>query len=126
MGFDAGMNGRYAWLRDTPDHGLAAHDGGPELIGDPVTRAPGQVLHAHASCWTDPPAIAADSVALLRQSVVAPWGEQRGSADDGVERGPADHDAGFAAFASAVRGSWLRGDRARVRSAGPVTSSRFA
>ncbi|MGW2102077.1 hypothetical protein ACWCPX_31140 [Streptomyces olivaceoviridis] len=217
-GYDAGMNGRYAWLQDTPDQclrgllrlrdllaatgvrprsvsllpdrdsrvlglaaaevlglpaepfapgradtvvvaydldGLAAHDGGPELVGELFARAPGQVLHAHACCWTDPPAVTPDSAALLHQSVVAPWGPQlRPSADGGVERGPADDrpeaeiaagitaadpspdpgdgdgpaddDARFAAFATAVRGTWLRGERARVRSAGPVPSSRFA
>jgi hypothetical protein len=135
--------------------GLAAHDGGPELVGDLFERAPGQVLHAHASCWTDPPAITADSVGLLHQSIVAPWAERlRQGADGGVEKGPADArpaaeiaagivaadpapdrgdgegpadtDAEFTAFATAVRGTWLRGDRARVRSAGPVPSSRFA
>ncbi|WP_189817911.1 hypothetical protein [Streptomyces olivaceoviridis] len=217
-GYGAGMNGRYAWLQDTPDQclrgllrlrdllaatgvrprsvsllpdrdsrvlglaaaevlglpaepfapgradtvvvaydldGLAVHDGGPELVGELVERAPGQVLHAHACCWTDPPAVTPDSAALLHQSVVAPWGPQlRGSADGGVERGPADDrpeaeiaagitaadpspesgdgdgpadgDTEFAAFATAVRGTWLRGERARVRSAGPVPSSRFA
>ncbi|UFR00600.1 hypothetical protein KBP30_05145 [Streptomyces sp. Go40/10] len=222
-GFDAGMNGRYAWLQDSPDlclrgllrlrtllsatgarprsvsllpdrdsrilglaaaevldlpaepfapgradtvvvaydlDGLAAHDGGPELIGELFDRAPGQVLHAHACCWTDPPAVTPDSAALLHQSVVAPWGEQlragaggrleRGPADDRPEAeiaaeitgadpaaaedgegdgngdGPADGDAGFTAFATAVAGTWLRGDRARVRSAGPVPGSRFA
>ncbi|MFI9808409.1 hypothetical protein ACIHEJ_29265 [Streptomyces sp. NPDC052301] len=217
-GFDAGMNGRYAWLQDTPAQclrgllrlrtllaaaevparsvsllpdrdsrilGLAAaqvlglpaepfaagradtvvvaydldrlsaHEDGPAVIRELLERAPGQVLHEHASCWTDPPAITADSVGLLHQSVVAPWGEQlRQGADGGVERGPADGrpeqeiaaeiaaadpagdpgdgegpadtDAGFAAFATAVRGTWLRGDRARLRSAGPVPSSRFA
>lgn len=215
-GFDAGMNGRYAWLQDTPGlclrglvrlrallaaaelrprsvsllpdrdsrilglaaaevlglpaepfepgrtdtvvvaydlDGTAAHDGGPEIIGQLFERAPGQVLHAHASCWTDPPAITPDSVALLHQTVVAPWGEQlRGSADGGVERGPADDrpeaevagtitgavpepnpdgagipdgETEFTAFAAAVRESWLRGDRARVTSPGPVPSSRF-
>lgn len=135
--------------------GVAAHDGGPEIIGQLFERVPGQVLHAHASCWTDPPAIIADSVALLHQTVVPPWGEQLGpGADGGVERGPADDrpeaeiaaevtaaapeadpgdgagpadgDGEFAAFAGAVGGTWLRGDRARVRSAGPVPSSRFA
>ncbi|MEW2286073.1 hypothetical protein [Streptomyces sp. NPDC047841] len=217
-GFDAGMNGRYAWLQDTPDRclrgllrlrdllaatgvrprsvsllpdrdsrilglaaaqvldlpaepfapgradtvvvaydldGLAAHDGGPELIGKLFERAPGQVLHAHACCWTDPPAITPDSAGLLYQSVVAPWGPQlRPSADGGVEQGPADDrpeaeiaagitaadpspdpgdgdgpadgDTEFAAFATAVKGTWLRGERVRVRSAGPVPSSRFA
>ncbi len=71
--------------------GPAAHDGGPEIIGTPFERAPGQVLHAHASCWTGPPALTADSVALLHQSVVAPWGERlRAGADGGVGWGPAD------------------------------------
>ncbi|MEU6594013.1 hypothetical protein ABZ923_33190 [Streptomyces sp. NPDC046881] len=224
-GFDAGMNGRYAFLQDSPDQclrgllrlrtlldgagvrprsvsllpdrdsrilglaaaevlglpaepfapgrpdtvvvaydldGLAAHDGGPELVGELFERAPGQVLHAHACCWTDPPAVTPDSAALLHQTVVAPWGAQlRQAADGGVEQGPADDrpeaevaagitgadlsdgadgagdsagdgagpadgDAAFAAFATAVAGTWLRGDRARVRSAGPVPSSRFA
>jgi tetratricopeptide (TPR) repeat protein len=216
-GFHDGMNGRYAWLQDTPDQclrgllrlralldatgvrprsvsllpdrdsrilglaaaevlglpaepfapdrpdtvvvaydldGLAAHDGGPELIGELFERAPGQVLHAHACCWTDPPAVTPDSAALLHQSVVAPWGPQlRQGADGGIERGPADErpeteiaaaitgadpaadpgdddgpadgDAEFAAYATAVAGTWLRGDRARLRSAGPVPGSRF-
>ncbi|MEU0007865.1 hypothetical protein ABZ079_27165 [Streptomyces sp. NPDC006314] len=218
FGFASGMNGRYAWLQDSPAQclrallrlrtlldatetrprsvsllpdrdstilglaaaevlglpaepfepgrtdtvvvvydldGLAEHDGGPDLIGNLFERAPGEVLHAHVSCWTDPPAITADSVGLLHQSIVAPWGEQlRQGADGGVERGPADGrtaaeiaagivgadpaadpgdgegpedtDAEFAAFATAARSTWLRGDRARVRSAGPVPSSRFA
>jgi hypothetical protein len=217
-GFDDGMNGRYAWLQDTPDQclrgllrlralltatgvrprsvsllpdrdsrilglaaaevlglpaepfaadrtdtvvvaydldGLAAHDGGPELIGQLFDRTPGQVLHAHACCWTDPPAVTPDSAALLHQSVVAPWGAhlrpgagggiERGPADERAEAeiaadvigadpaadpgdgdGPADDDAAFTAFATAVAGTWLRGDRARIRSAGPVPGSRFA
>ncbi|MFD8393187.1 tetratricopeptide repeat protein [Streptomyces sp. NPDC059680] len=135
--------------------GLAAHDGGPEIVGQLFERVPGQVLHAHACCWTDPPAITADSVGLLHQSVVPPWGERlrqgadgsigRDPADDRPEaeiaaevtaadpaadpgdgEGPGDDDTRFAAFAGAVQGTWLRGDRARVRSAGPVPSSRFA
>ncbi|MEV5174387.1 hypothetical protein AB0L10_25675 [Streptomyces flaveolus] len=135
--------------------GLAAHDGGPALIGELFERSPGQVLHAQACCWTDPPAVTPDSAALLHQSVMAPWGEGlRLGADGGVERGPADDrpeaeiaagitaadpapdpgdgdgpadgDTEFAAFATAVRGTWLRGERARVRSAGPVPGSRFA
>lgn len=135
--------------------GLAAHEGGPQVIGQLFERVPGQVLHAHASCWTDPPAVTADSVGLLHQSVVPPWGGHlRQGADGGVEQGPADDrpeaelaaevtaadpaadpgdgegpadpDARFAAFARAVKDTWLRGDRARVRCAGPVASSRFA
>ncbi|MFI5683224.1 tetratricopeptide repeat protein [Streptomyces sp. NPDC051636] len=134
---------------------LAREDGGPEITGQLFERAPGQVLHEHASCWTDAPAITADSVTLLHQSVVAPWGEhlrqgtdgglEQGPADDrpdaeiaaditgadpaadeGDGSGPADHDEAFAAFVTAVRGTWLRGDRARLPSAGPVAGTRFA
>ncbi|GGU96701.1 hypothetical protein GCM10010260_35390 [Streptomyces filipinensis] len=48
------------------------------------------------------------------------------AAGPGHGEGPGDHDAESTACARAVRGTWLRGDRARVRSAGPVPSSRFA
>ncbi|MFF5899272.1 hypothetical protein ACFY8O_25585 [Streptomyces argenteolus] len=134
--------------------GTARADGGPEVIGQLFERAPGQVLHEHASCWTDPPAVTADSVTLLHQSAVAPWGAGlRQGADGEVERGESDRrpEAVIAAeivgadpapeagdgetppdpaekltdFVSAVAGTWLRGDRARLRSSGPVTSSRF-
>ncbi|MFF5343595.1 hypothetical protein ACFY4H_23245 [Streptomyces althioticus] len=117
-------------------------------------RVPGQVLHEHAGCWTDPPPVAADSVTLLHQSAVAPWaGGLRQGADGGVERGgpdprpeeeiaasvvaadpepdegdgrtPADPVEGVSAFVTAVRDAWLRGDRDPVRSSGPVGSSRF-
>ncbi|MGQ5577382.1 hypothetical protein [Streptomyces sp. ECR3.8] len=117
-------------------------------------RVPGQVLHEHAGCWTDPPPVAADSVTLLHQSAVAPWaGGLRQGADGGVEQGnpdprpeeeiaasvvaadpepdegdgrtPADPVEGVAAFVTAVRDTWLRGDRDAVRSTGPVGSSRF-
>lgn len=117
-------------------------------------RTPGQVLHEHASCWTDPPGVAADSVTMLHQTVVAPWeAGLRQSADGGVERGepderpaaeiaaeivgadpapdegdgqtPADPVERLTDFVSAVRGTWLRGDRSRLRSSGPVAGSRF-
>src|SRR5690606_24044164 len=39
-------------------------------------RAPGSVLVEHASCWTEPPLVAADFVGLLHQYVVPPWGER--------------------------------------------------
>ncbi|WP_330462071.1 hypothetical protein OIB37_33590 [Streptomyces sp. NBC_00820] len=136
-------------------NGVAAHDDGPEILGQLVERLPGQVLHEHASCWTDAPVVTADSVGLLHQTVVAPWGEQlRQGADGGVERGPADDrpeaeiaasvtaadlavedgddegpadtDEAFTAFVAAVRGTWLNGPRTRLTSAGPVPSSRFA
>lgn len=132
----------------------AAGDRGAETLGRLFDRVPGQVLHEHASCWTDPPAVTPDSVTLLHQSVVAPWGEVlRQSADGGVERGepderpeaeiaaeivaadptpdqgdgetPADPVERLTDFVTAVRGTWLRGDRARVKSSGPVSSPRF-
>ncbi|MEV5981420.1 hypothetical protein [Streptomyces sp. NPDC052114] len=217
-GFDAGMNGRYAWLQDSYDqclqgllrlkavldaaevrprsvsllpdrdsrilglaaadvlglpaepfaagredtvviaydlNGTAGTDEGREALGQLVERVPGQVLHEHAGQWTDTPAVTADSVALLHQSVVAPWAARlRADADGEVREEPADDrpeaqlaaeilagdptpdqgDGGTpadpvertAAFAAAVRGTWLRGDRDRVRSSGPVRSSRFS
>ncbi|MFE2064778.1 hypothetical protein ACFXDH_20680 [Streptomyces sp. NPDC059467] len=134
---------------------LAGHPSGPEIIGGLFERAPGQVLHEHASSWTDTPAVAADSVGLLHQVVVAPWGERLrfgedgerhqepaddrpeeeladgiagadATPDEGDGEGPADTDEAFAAFAGSVRDTWLRGDRTRVKSSGPVRSSRFA
>ncbi|MEV5439379.1 hypothetical protein AB0K80_25705 [Streptomyces sp. NPDC052682] len=133
---------------------LAGEDGGPEVLERLFHRAPGQVLHEHASCWTDPPAVTPDSAALLHQSVVAPWGAGlRQSDDGGVEEGepdlrpeaeiaadivaadpspdqgdegtPADSDARLAAFVATVRDTWLHGDRAALKTSGPVPSSRF-
>ncbi|WP_369166807.1 tetratricopeptide repeat protein [Streptomyces sp. R28] len=133
---------------------VAAADGGPDIIGGLFERAPGQVLHEHASNWTDPPVVTADSVALLHQSATAPWEGQLRADDDGsVERGapddrpereiaadilagdaspdegdgqtPADGAEALTDFVTAVRGSWLRGDRAGLTSSGPVVSSRF-
>ncbi len=127
---------------------------GLRILEELRDRTPGQVLHEHASCWTDPPGVTADSVTLLHQSVVAPWAAGlRRSADGGVERGepdvrpegvvaaevvgadptpdegdgrtPADPVEGLTDFVSAVCGTWLRGERARLRSAGPVAGSRF-
>jgi hypothetical protein len=52
-----------------------------------LEREPGQVLHEHASCWTDAPPITADSVGLLYQSLVPPWGALLRQDEDGqVER----------------------------------------
>ncbi|MCM2516318.1 hypothetical protein ACPCAJ_18570 [Streptomyces griseoincarnatus] len=45
--------------------------------------------------------------------------------DEEDGRTPADPAEGVAAFVTAVRDTWLRGDRDAVRSAGPVGSSRF-
>lgn len=135
-------------------HETADADQGPEALGQLFDRVPGQVLHEHASCWTDTPAVTPDSVTLLHQSVVAPWGAGlRQTADGDVERGepderpeaeiaaeivaadptpdqgdgsaPADPVERLTDFVAAVRGTWLRGDRARVKSSGPVSSPRF-
>jgi hypothetical protein len=127
---------------------------GPDILGGLVERVPGQVLHEHASNWTEPPVVTADSVTLLHQSATAPWeGRLRADEDGNVERGapdgrpeeeiaaeilaadpsadegdgsaPSDPDERLAEFVTAVRGSWLRGDRAGLTSSGPVSSSRF-
>ncbi|SMF45279.1 hypothetical protein [Streptomyces sp. Amel2xC10] len=136
-------------LNDT----LAAEDG-PSVLERLLHRTPGQVLHEHASCWTDTPAVTPDSVALLHQSVAAPWAPGlRVNADGGVEQGepderpeaeiaagivaadptPDEGDGGTPAdpverltdFVAAVRDDWLSGERTRVTSAGPVAGSRF-
>ncbi|GAB7102162.1 hypothetical protein JCM4814A_04760 [Streptomyces phaeofaciens JCM 4814] len=151
-----------AFAPERPDTVVIAYDlnetleaaDGPEVLGGLLHRAPGQVLHEHASCWTDTPAVTPDSVALLHQSVVAPWAPAlRADADGGVERGepderpeaeiaadivaadptpdegdgetPADSVERLTEFVTAVRGTWLSGERTRLKSAGPVVSSRF-
>lgn len=133
---------------------IAAAERGPDILGGLFERAPGQVLHEHASNWTDPPAVTADSVTVLHQSATAPWEGQLRADDDGnVERGapderpeeeiaaqilaadpspdegdgetPADPVERLTDFVTAVRDTWLRGDRAGLNSSGPVSSSRF-
>jgi len=150
--FEAGREDTVVIAYDLDD--TARTDQGPELLGQLLHRVPGQVLHEHASCWTDPPAVTADSVTLLHPSVVAPWGEVLRLGDDGsAVRGEADErpeaeiaaeivgadrapDAGdgetpadpvdkLTDFVSGVGGTWLRGDRDRLTSSGPVASSRF-
>jgi hypothetical protein len=132
-----------------------APEAGVEVLRALLNRAPGQILHEHAGCWTDPPAVTADSVGLLGQLVTAPWGErlQGGPDSSGAERIPADTrpeaelaaeivgaspesdsgdgatppdpDTAFTSFAAAVAHTWLQGPRERVRAVGPVPSSRF-
>ncbi|MFJ3138182.1 hypothetical protein ACIPK5_20060 [Streptomyces sp. NPDC086843] len=46
-------------------------------------------------------------------------------ADEGDGATPADPVERLTCFVSAVRDTWLRGDRDEVRSSGPVRSSRF-
>lgn len=117
---------------------LAAVD--PDRI-EGLREAPRQLLLEHATCWTDPPAIAADVTTLLHQLVVAPW--EGGAADDRPDQEVADdvlsapsdaaqqavHDqeAVLADFVRGVNARWAQGDRPRNRvwSPGPVRSSRF-
>ncbi|MEV0175860.1 hypothetical protein AB0I00_32695 [Streptomyces sp. NPDC050803] len=133
---------------------LAGTEQGPETIGQLFDRAPGQILHEHASCWTDPPAVTPDSVTLLHQSATAPWdgGMQVGedgnvertapdsrpeqeiaaqivaadpAQDEGDGETPADPDDRLTDFVTAIRDTWLQGDRSHLSSPGPVPSSRF-
>lgn len=133
---------------------VAGAEQGPEILGQLFERTPGQILHEHASNWTDPPVVSADSITLLHQSATAPWEGQLSAGEDGIaERGapddrpeediaadilaadatpdegdgatPADPIEKLTDFVSAVRGTWLRGGRAGLSSAGPVSSSRF-
>ncbi len=126
---------------------LSAHD--PDTLDGLCERAPGQVLYEHANRWTEPAAVPADFITLQRQLGSEPWGEQLGvdgrgpadsrpeaeiardivtadpTADPGDGEGPADEDAAFREFVTAVAPLWLSGSRTPVRSAGPVPSSRF-
>ncbi|MFE9017561.1 tetratricopeptide repeat protein [Streptomyces sp. NPDC007808] len=133
---------------------LAGADRGPDVIGGLFERTAGQVLHEHASNWTDPPAVTADSITLLHQSATAPWEGQLRADDDGnVERcapddrpeqeiaadilaadaspdegdgeTPPDPVATLTHFVTTIRDTWLQGDRAGLTSSGPVASSRF-
>lgn len=133
---------------------VADAEQGPEMLDRLHERTPGQILHEHASNWTDPPVVTADSATLLHQSATAPWeGQLRAGEDGDVGRGapdgrpeeeiaadilaadatpdegdgsaPADPVGGLTGFVSAVRDTWLRADRAGLQSAGPVSSSRF-
>ncbi|WP_084966022.1 hypothetical protein [Thermoactinospora rubra] len=126
-----------------------------ELLAGLHERLPGQVVYEHATCWTEPPAISADVSTLLAQTVTPPWGEQLQVRDGSVERSPADDrgaeelaeeilradpapdggdgatppddDEVLARFVAGVAALWpAGGPRDRVRSPGPVRSSRFA
>ncbi|MFJ8887946.1 hypothetical protein ACIRJR_31710 [Streptomyces sp. NPDC102402] len=150
--FEAGREDTVVIAYDLDETGRTEQ--GAEAVQQLFHRAPGQVLHEHASCWTDPPAVTADSVTFLHQSVVAPWGERLlPGADGAVETGepdtrpeaeiaaeivasdpepdggdgqtPPDPVEALTEFAAGVRGTWLGGDRARLQSSGPVGSSRF-
>jgi hypothetical protein len=54
-------------------------------------RAPGQILFERATCWTDPPRVAADISGLLAQAFAATWDGKPRALDDGaIGYGPAD------------------------------------
>lgn len=118
-------------------------------------RAPGEVLFEHGTCWTSPPPVSADVSTLLAQFLVAPWGERlrqrpdgsvgrepaddrsveelaqevvraQGEPDPGDGETPPDPDGAFADFVARIVDGWLAGPRDRVRSCGPVPSSRFS
>jgi hypothetical protein len=142
----------------TPDVLVVAYDLNAcdqEVVAGLRERAPGEVLFEHATCWTDPPAVAADVSTLLVQTVVAPWEKRmrftpEGEPDDvpadgrparevaaaiaaaepEVDEGdgdsPPDPEEAVTAFAARVRQKWLDGPRDRSRSPGPVPSARFA
>ncbi|MFF4340662.1 hypothetical protein ACFY00_12075 [Kitasatospora sp. NPDC001540] len=126
-----------------------------EVLSALHERAPGEVLYEHATCWTDTPAVSADVCGLLVQRIVAPWEPRMAVGEDGgVTRSPADGrpaeelareilaasaepDEGdgatpadppeeLARFAARAAATWATGPRDRIRSAGPVRSSRFA
>lgn len=110
-----------------------------------LSRRAGQVLVEHATCWTDPPPIAADYTTLLAQHNIEPWGARLHvpsggdapqktdpdtrpaelvaadilAADPTPEVGdgdaPPDSDDGLAAFAAAVAGSWPAASDSRDR-----------
>lgn len=125
-----------------------------EVVGTLYERADGQILFEHATCWTEPPAVAADISGLLRQAIAEPWGPNRrlgedgeleavpgdtrpeseiaadilaagGDPDSGDGETPPDSDADFTAFVAATRDAWLTGPRTPMNSPGPVRSSHF-
>ncbi|MEU9087417.1 hypothetical protein [Streptomyces sp. NPDC048357] len=128
---------------DRPDTLVVAYDlnaADQDIVRTLRERADGQILHEHATCWTDPPAVSADSSALLCQYVAPPWQDDDRPEEeiaDGIARAdaapdggdgatPADPDEAFRAFVTAVRTGWLSAPRDRVASPGPVPGSRFA
>jgi len=124
----------------------------PAVLDELRHRPPGQVLTEHATCWTQPPQVAPDVSGLLCQAIVPPWGEAlRVQADGSVGRSEPDDrpaealadeilqaelrpegsddadEERLAAFVGAIRSGWPMdaAERDRMRSAGPVPSSRF-
>jgi hypothetical protein len=116
---------------------------------------PGQVLFAHASCWTDPFPFAPDVTTYLYQANVAPWDggglmndpEVQGEPDESPEdvlasriiaatgehesAGTEEHLASLVAAARRLEGDHAAGlfrtggQRLRQRVGSPVWSNRF-
>ncbi|MEO3744055.1 hypothetical protein [Plantactinospora sp. B5E13] len=126
-----------------------------DVLGALRERAAGEILFEHGTCWTSPPPVSADVSTLLAQFLVAPWGERlrqrpdgsvgqepaddrsveelasevvraQGEPDAGDGETPPDPDETLARFGATVVDGWLTGPRDRVRSSGPVPSSRFS
>jgi hypothetical protein len=57
-------------------------DAPPQLLAG-LREAPGQLLFEHATCWTEPPAVAADIATLLAQVVSTPWEAHRAPVEGG-------------------------------------------
>lgn len=114
-----------------------------ELRRSLVPRSPGQVLFEHASCWSDPPGVAADVVSVLHQTVNPPWGGSLRVVDGDLVRGPVDErpdeeiaeeivavepregDPEVVSFTEAVARRWADGPRLPSMTSGPVRSSKF-
>ncbi|MFD4356694.1 hypothetical protein ACFWPX_29365 [Nocardia sp. NPDC058518] len=124
-----------------------------DLIATLHERAPGQILYEHATCWTQPPAVAADVSGLLHQTVVEPWAARQRLGDNGLEpvaadsrseaeiaeeivsadgtpdsgdgATPSDLDAAVTTFVANTCDNWLIGPRTPMKSPGPVRSSFF-
>jgi hypothetical protein len=116
---------------------------------------PGQILYAHATCWTEPPPCAPDLTLYLYQANVAPWDEHLAVGPEGAIEVPADEGPPEAIAARIVAAEvnddpedreenqvsellrWAdairpmasafatEGERGRMWAGGPVGSSRF-
>jgi tetratricopeptide (TPR) repeat protein len=72
---------------------IVAYDLGrldPDTPAELLSHRPGQILFAHATCWTDTPPCAPDLTTLLYQIGAAPWDAKTMFTDDGPVREPAD------------------------------------
>ncbi|MFC5746084.1 hypothetical protein [Actinomadura rugatobispora] len=137
-----------------PDTLVVAYNLNETDVSELWERTPGQVLFEHATCWTTPAPVSADVSGFLHQAVTEPWGEGLRQGTDGslqrippderpveeladeivqaaplLDEGdgatPPDRDEALHHLVALIRDHWLSGPRSRVRSPGPVPSSRF-